>query len=90
MKGVNTVAYTGGYWTDNTLGSDTRSWFIENMRGTTFGKQLTIFKDIAKTLTPKGCTFAPPYIGSGLIPTSITFASSGDNYWNNTIDSILR
>lgn len=89
-NGINTVSYTGGYWTDNTLGSDTRSWFITNMRGTTFGNQLTIFKDIAKTLTPKGCTFAPPWIGSGPIPTAITFASSGDNYWNNTIDSILR
>jgi hypothetical protein len=83
------IAYTGGYWTDSTLGSNSKDWFNTNMRGTTFGDQLAIFKDIAKRLTPKD-SVAPPWIGSGPIPTALFYTSASDDYWNNTIDSITR
>jgi hypothetical protein len=78
------IAYTGGYWTDSSI-----SFFTDTMRGATFGNQLTIFKDIAKRLTPKGAV-DPPWIGSGPIPTSLFYTSVDDQYWNGTIDSITR
>jgi hypothetical protein len=90
--GYPTTNYTGGFWTDgvNVGNSDTVSYFNTNIRGTTFGKQLAVFRDLATKYNPPGVTDPPEWLGSGIQPFPYPKYVTDDPYWNNTIDTSLR
>lgn len=90
--GYPTTNYTGGFWTDgvNVGNSDTISFFNTNVRGTSFGSQLAVFKKLATTYNPPDVADPPEWLGSGPQPSPYQKYVVDDIYWNGTIDTSLR
>jgi hypothetical protein len=82
---ANPTTYNGGFWTDtsNVIFNNSKGWFNTNIRGTTFGKQLSVFRDLCFNNNPPGKP-NPPNDTRGLT------AWGEDIYYINVIDSILR
>lgn len=92
FPGYPTINYTGGFWTDgvNVGNTDTISWYNNNFRGTTFGKQLATFRELAIGYNPPNVPDPPEWLGSGPQPTPYPKYVVDDPYWNNIIDTSLR
>jgi len=88
-QGYPTTNYNGGFWTDNIIGSDTKGWFIANVKGNTFGDVLDIFRKIATQASPTGAPDPPEWLGSGPEPSPYPIWGTNDTYWTGLIDPIL-
>jgi hypothetical protein len=85
-NGYPTTDYTGGFWTDASV-----SWWNSNVRGSTFGTLLNIFKDLAMRYNPTGAP-NPPYNIDAPSPAPNPYPVWGktDPYWENGVDSTIR
>lgn len=86
VSGYPTVNYTGGFWTDASV-----SWWNSNVRGSTLGTLLNIFKDLAMRYNPTGAP-DPPYNIDAPSPAPYPYLVWGktDPYWENGVDSTIR